>query len=172
MIGNAVPPQLGYVIAKSIHDALCNTETVLAGTQFDAREIKDETVLVGYYKGSSHKQLILKNQLYYVRSDGRKGSMFQSECSVIPKYLLLHNKDAEIFELEEEEPILADASFLKTLGFETSGETYLCFRLKNEKSKDIRDNVVFPVLSNYKWRSYSPYFTTIENLLDDIKHER
>lgn len=171
MIGNAVPPQLGYVIAKSIHDALRNTGTVLAGTQFNAKDIKDETVLVGYYKGSLHKQLILKNQLYYVRSDGRKGSMFQSECSVIPKYLLLHNKNADIYELEDEEPILADASFLKTLGFETSGETYLCFRLKKEKSKEIRDNVVFTVLSNYKWRSYSPYFATIENLLDEIKHE-
>lgn len=115
----------------------------------------------GYYKGEQNKKLILSNKLYYVRSDGRKGSIFKEDCSIIPKYLLLHHIDnAELYELENEEPILADASYLKTLGFDISGDSYLCFRLKDSSPcKGIKDICL-------KCKNiYSPYFSTIKKII-------
>ena len=167
MIGNAVPPRLGKEIAKSILNALDGIEQAHIANHDNHKNRTNETVLVGYYKGDRHKQLILKNLLYYVRSDGRKGSMFKDECSVVPQYLLLHYKqEAEIYELVAEEPILADASFLKTLGFETSGETYLCFRLKSTDPIIIRNLVNCSVRQSFDSSIYVPYFTTIKELLE------
>jgi len=164
MIGNAVPPRLGNEIAKAILYALNHLEVPVSIQQSENK--KDTPILVGYYKGNLHKQLILNNKLYYVRSDGRKGSMFKEDCAIMPKYLLLHHKEsANLYELDSEEPILVDASFLKTLGFETSGETYLCFRLK---STDVVSISHFNAKHfNYDQRNYSPYFTTIENAIDN-----
>ena len=164
MIGNAVPPRLGYEIAKSIFNALDGIEQTYSVRHNNKKE---ETVLVGYYKGEKHKQLIIKNQLYYVRSDGRKGSMFKEECDVMPKYLLLHHKnDAGIYELNAEEPILVDASFLKTLGFITSGEKYLCFQLKCTKPKMICDIVDHSASLHFDTSNYAPYFTTINEIIE------
>ncbi len=166
MIGNAVPPRLGYEIAKSILGALSRPEVVCTFLQEQPKSLIDATVLVGYYKGDWHKQLILKNQLYYVRSDGRKGSVFMDDCSVMPKYLLLHHKDdAELFELDAEEPVLADASYLKTLGFVTYGETYLCFRLKSAEPKNC-DIVDSSTRLNFDTNNYVPYFTKIKEVLE------
>ncbi len=166
MIGNAVPPRLGYVIAKSILNALKHVEVRIT-TQESPKEKLSMSVLVGYYKGAWHKRLILANKLYYVRSDGRKGSMFKEDCSAMPQYLLLHHKDkAEIFELEMDEPILAYASFLKTLGFETSGDTYLCFRLKCTEPKNISDLYSKTTRLIYEQNNYSPYYTTIDKVID------
>lgn len=156
MIGNAVPPKLAFVIAQSITAALSNaqSEEVVAkqSSQIDNR---DACVLVGYYKGENHKRLILENGLYYVRSDGRTGSMFKEDCAIIPRYLLMHHKDdAGFYELDGEEPILADASFLTSLGFDVSGKTYLCFRLKDKKSIDLGTPV-------YEKCGYAPLFTTL-----------
>jgi len=166
MIGNAVPPRLGNEIAKSIINALGHIETTAIVAK-KAEEQVDIPVLVGYYKSDIHKRLILDNKLYYVRSDGRKGSMFKEDCSIIPRYLLLHHKDkAEIYELDAEEPLLADASFLKSLGFETSGETYLCFRLKSAEPIILYDFDENNNHLNYDQKNYSPYFTTIEKVID------
>ena len=166
MIGNAVPPRLGKEIAKSILNAFNGIKQEHTVNCRRHENLINETVLVGYYKGDRHKQLILKNQLYYVRSDGRKGSMFKDECSLMPKYLFLHYKEnVEIYELDTEEPVLANASFLKTLGFETSGETYLCFRLKSAEPIMIRDIVNYSTCLRFDPSDYIPYFTTIKELL-------
>lgn len=157
MIGNAVPPRLGNEIAKSIVRALQGIDLSVGTSKVVATQTATP-VLVGYYKGDWHKQLILKNGLYYVRSDGRPGSMFKEDCSTIPRYLLMHHKsEAEFYELELEDPILADASFLKTLGFPSSGETYLCFRLKDTKSRELGQ-------PKYESSQYAPFFTTLEEL--------
>lgn len=158
MIGNAVPPRLGNVLAKSILAALANLQPSdgigISATPLQPT-ISDACILVGYYKGENHKRLILENGLYYVRSDGRTGSMFKEECAIIPKYLLMHHKDdAGFYELDGEEPILADASFLTSLGFDVSGKTYLCFRIKDKKSIDLGTPV-------YDKRGYAPLFTTL-----------
>ena len=155
MIGNAVPPRLGNEVAKSIICALQGVDSSLTITKQPTVD-KRAPVLVGYYKGYMHKQLILKNCLYYVRSDGRPGSMFKEDCSTIPRYLLLHHKsDAEFYELEHEDPILADASFLKSLGFTVPGEIYLCFRLKDASPKGLGE-------PRYESSRYAPYFTNLE----------
>ena len=92
--------------------------------------------------------------------------MFKDECSLMPKYLFLHYKEnVEIYELDTEEPVLANASFLKTLGFETSGETYLCFRLKSAEPIMIRDIVNYSTCLRFDPSNYIPYFTTIKELL-------
>ena len=167
MIGNAVPPRLGHEIAKSIFNALDGIEQTCIVDHKQHNNINNETVLVGYYKGHEHKRLILKNQLYYVRSDGRKGSMFKDECAIMPHYLLLHYKNvAEIYELNAEEPVLADASFLKTLGFATSGETYLCFQMKSAKPRMICDIVDYSASLHFDTSNYAPYFTTIKEILE------
>lgn len=167
MIGNAVPPRLGKVLAKTILATLANIKAEQSTVFVTKKNVSEACALVGYYKNSTHHSLIIQNLLYYVRSDGRKGSMFKEDCCVMPEYLLLHHKDkAEIFELEADEPILADASFLKTLGFETTGETYLCFRLKSSQSKEIKDLGGLALRPNYDPRNYSPYFTTIDKIIE------
>lgn len=163
MIGNAVPPRLGNEIAKSIQNAFNHLEV---STTVQKHTEEQTSVLVGYYKGDWHKRLILTNMLYYVRSDGRKGSIFKQDCSMTPKYLLLHHGDkADIFELDAEEPVLATGDFLKTLGFDSNGEMYLCFHLKNSKSRTIKElggNIPSP---NYNRDYYAPYFTTLEKII-------
>ena len=71
MIGNAVPPRLGNEIAKSIINALGRIDFASIIPKH-VEHASCALVLVGYYKGNWHKQLILNNKLYYVRSDGRK----------------------------------------------------------------------------------------------------
>ena len=166
MIGNAVPPRLGNVLAKSILAALANLQPVEeignSATLFQPT-LSDACVLVGYCKGENHKRHILENGLYYVRSDERTGAMFKEDCTITPKFLLMHHKyKNEFYELDGEEPILADASFLQSLGFDTSGQTYLCFRLKNRQSIDIGTPI-------YDIRSYAPYFSTLGALVKEIK---
>ena len=93
--------------------------------------------------------------------------MFKEDCSVMPKYLLLHYKNqADIYELEVEEPVLADASFLQTLGYETTGETYLCFRLRSDVPKNINDWNSRARHLIFDQNNYSPYFTTIDKIID------
>ena len=164
MIGNAVPPRLGKEIAKSILNAFNRLE--ISALSKNTEKHKSAIVLVGYCKGDRHRQLILTNKLYYVRSDGRKGSMFKTDCSVMPKYLLLHHKEkAEIYGLDLEEPMLTDATFLRTLGFETTGETYLCFKLESAEARVIDEFNPENSHMKYDQRNYSPYFTTIDKLI-------
>ena len=167
MVGNAVPPRLACVIAKAIFASFENFKVEQSFEAFQKNERCGACTLVGYYKNDMHHDLIVQNLLYYVRSDGRKGSMFKEDCSVIPKYLLLHHEDkVEIFELESEEPVLADANYLKSLGFETTGKTYLCFKLKNSERKNIQDFGGFALCPNFNTKYYSPYFTTIDKIID------
>lgn len=159
MIGNAVPPRLANEIAKSILNAFQHANTAIEAPKRE-NLVQNISVLVGYYKNNDHKRLIINNSLYYVRSDGRAGSLFKEDCSVKPHYLLIHNKNnAEFYELDGEEPVLADASFLNSLGFSTSGRNYLCFRLKDTKPRLLGK-------PHYNSRRYSPYLSTLEELFN------
>ena len=157
MIGNAVPPRLANVLAQSILAALKNIK--IESFESPDKRMVDEYTLVGYFKNAQHHDLVLTNKLYYVRSDGRPGSIFKESCQMIPKFLLLHHKDqAEIYELESEEPALADISYLQSLGFDCHGKAYLIFRLKNE-------NPIKKGKLAYSINSYTPFFTTSKELL-------
>lgn len=54
MVGNAVPTLFAFHIAKSILNA------------FDSKKHTNINVLVGYYKGPRHLDLILSNMMYYI----------------------------------------------------------------------------------------------------------
>lgn len=165
MIGNAVPPRLGKYLAQSILNAFAGEYKERQGTCEPYME-KDACTLVGYYKNDNHYDLILKNLLYYVRSDGRKGSIFKEDCDMMPEYLLLyHNEKADLFELESDEPALANASFLKTLGFDCHGDNYLCFKLKNNKSLTIESLGGIGKHPIYDKNNYTPYFTTLHKII-------
>ena len=83
-----------------------------------------------------------------------------------PKYLLLHHgNNADIFELDAEESVLASGAFLRTLGFDSIGEMYLCFNLKDSMIRRIDElggNLPHP---NYDKNNYAPYFTTLEKVI-------
>ncbi len=164
MIGNAVPPRMAYELAKSIYAAMKDRQEVKSLMRHPNRH--DSNVLVGYYKNEEHYNLILQNRLYFVRSDGRNGSIFKQDCAMTPKYLLLHHgSKADIFELDEEEPVLANGTFLRTLGFHSNGELYLCFNLKNCTICTIEElggNLAHP---NYDKNNFAPYFTTLEKVI-------
>jgi DNA (cytosine-5)-methyltransferase 1 len=164
MIGNAVPPRMACVLARSIDAAMENVQEVKREVHFSNR--LDSSVLVGYYKNEEQYNYVLKNRLYYVRSDGRKGSIFKQDCAMTPRYLLLYHGDkAEIYELDAEEPVLASGAFLRTLGFDSAGEMYLCFNLKDSKGCTIEElggNMGHP---NYDKNNYAPYFTTLEKII-------
>ena len=159
MIGNAVPPRLGRVIAESIKVALHGME-IKCNTEIECDKNAINYVLVGYYKGKHHLKMIIDNLIYYVRSDGRFGSMFKEDCNVIPSYIILHHKEeCHAYRIRKDEPMLADASFLRQLGFDVNGNTYLCFQLDGIKEYDIK-RLIETGEFKYK-RTYIPYFTTI-----------
>lgn len=164
MIGNAVPPRLGKALAVSILSAL--QEIKFGQPVIQKKSPLDECVLVGYFKNAHHHDCIINNRLYYVRSDGRPGSIFKDDCEIMPKYLLLYHKElAEIYELDAEEPILVDSSFLKTVGFDCNGQTYLCFRMKNDKRINISEFGVNRSDIHYVRKNFAPYFTTLNELM-------
>ena len=157
MVGNAVPPRLAKVLAQSILAVLKNTmvEPIILPNRMNL----EECVLVGYFKDAWQHDCIINNKLYYVRSDGRPGSMFKESCEMMPKFLLMHHKEqTEVYELEEEEPALADNTYLQSLGFKCKGNTYLVFRIKDTKPL----NMGKLVYNNY---NYTPYFTTLGKLI-------
>ena len=164
MIGNAVPPMLAKAIAVSIKQALqqvtpkpINTERLI--------DSNNPTVLVGYYKSEEHLQKILERKIYYVRADGRRGSMFPEDCDVIPEYLLLHDAmHSHLYHLVLEDPFLATADFLEKEGFAVHGEHYLCFRLDSEKEIDL--SLLFTTKQQLPYENhYAPYWAKLNDLL-------
>lgn len=168
MIGNAVPPRLGKVLAQSIISALAK-ETLNTYKNQNGVDIESKSTLVGYYKDQDHFNIIQENLIYYVRSDGRAGSIFKEDCEMTPQYLLLHHKnEAHLFELDSEEPVLVDVSFLKKCGFNCSGETYLCFKLKNNRELSTLNLFDKRYSFVYDKFNYAPYFTTIGKIINKI----
>lgn len=165
MIGNAVPPRLGKVLAQSILNCFSQKSATPGYSNLQSCST-DACVLVGYYKSSSHYELIIKNLLYYVRADGRVGSVFRETCEIIPKFLLLHHKDeANLFELDSEEPVLADSSFLKKCGFSCCGDRYLCFRLKRGDILNTQELIGSQCVFAYDRYNYAPLFTTLDKII-------
>lgn len=163
MIGNAVPPRLGYVLANSIINALSNIYPRSQNVVDNAKDKAPVHVLVGYFKSKHHYDMILNNQLYCVRSDGRKGSMYKDEFESSPKFLCLHNREnMKFFELDMDNIFVANDTYLKELGFSVSGKQYLCFKLKNKKELSLQK---LGVPSSYKLpkiKGFAPHIITID----------
>ena len=160
MVGNAVPPLLGKEIALSILNALnkATVKSTLLPTYF----IK-KSVLVGYYKNIQQFDLILKHKLYYIRADGRPGSILPEDLKCRPDYLLLHNTDVgNIYELEDEKPQIVSQHYLANLGFKVSGARYLCFKLNRKMVSTPMAN-----LTNFIKRSakYAPFLCDYDAIL-------
>ena len=164
MIGNAVPVRMAEILATSIKDAI---EKATSERKQQRGEIKPEDrVLVGFYKGYPHWKIITHQGFYYVRADGRKGSMSVEDLQPLPRLLLLHsNGRMQLYELTDSEPKYFGKDYIERLGFQPSGDTYI--------------GVGFDVSSKYKLKSvginkdtlrikqrYAPYLTTIKELIN------
>ena len=167
MIGNAVPPRLGKVLAKSVLSAFCPERHEESKTAVRHSDQNDDKVLVGYYKSDQHLEMIEKNRMYYVRSDGRKGSVFKMDCQVMPRFLMLHHKDnAFFYDMDSEEPTLTDCSYLRSLGFDASGDMYLSFRLLTGEKKRMEDMHGESFKPVFNVNSYHPYFIRLGDLIN------
>lgn len=165
MIGNAVPPRLGKALALSILSCLSGYKDKPV-IEEDDEAAHDPSIIIGYYKNDRHLSLILKNRLYYVRADNRKGAMFNEDCPVAPDYILLYHKERSfMYELDREEPSLTDSSCLRRLGFDAKGERYLCFRLKDGMEKIFRNESGVIMKPYYNERNYAPYVSTVGQLM-------
>lgn len=171
MIGNAVPPRLSRVLAQSINSVLLRNDSNEGFAQPAVKpDRSNELVLVAYYKSENHLKLIERNRLYYVRSDGRQGSIFKSETQVMPRLLLLHHRDNYIlYDLKKEEPILTDNVYLQSLGFETSGSSYLCFILDNAERIRLKDLGADALKNPSTLYPYKPFFIKLKDLINKVK---
>ncbi|MDE6072812.1 MAG: DNA cytosine methyltransferase [Muribaculaceae bacterium] len=151
MVGNAVPPRLAYFIALSIKKSLLTLKI----------KTKSTNLLVGYYKNSRHLDLIIKNQLYYVRTGLTRGALKLPIGIELPKFLILHNKrDFRIFSLSSQNPSYISAKDLRAKGFTPSHSTYLCFNINEEVKDHPLSNIIQPLLDKIT-RKVAPKILTI-----------
>lgn len=126
MVGNAVPPQIGKLLAESL------STTFSKVLQKDVRKESVE-ILVGYYKNDKQYQETLRNRLYYVRTGFRLGAMRWTSGTLAPQYLLLHHgSERHLYMLKRQEPILKTAQELRQMGFCPQGDVYLCFEILDD----------------------------------------
>ena len=143
MVGNAVPPRIGYNIANSISRCFKSHN-------------KNLPVLIGYYKNQEHLDTINQTKLYYVRIGLTKGAIKIPAGIDPPKYLILHNKNnIHYFILESGIPYEIDNITLKHIGFKPKHKTYFAFSI-NCKINDLPiTNSQMNILMN-SMCSYSP----------------
>ncbi|WP_405298662.1 DNA cytosine methyltransferase [Methanobrevibacter sp.] len=133
MVGNAVPPKLSYVLAESIKRCI----------------EKSIHILVGYYKGESHLNMILKNKLYYFPR------LKNTPTSIM--YIYLHHKsNSYIYRVKPNSLSTIDDKTLHNLGFHPTKEKYeyLLIDCLSEISED-ETSQIKKTCSQYK-SSYEP----------------
>lgn len=154
MIGNAVPPRMAFHLANSIKNALGEQATIM-----------DKIVLVGYYKDSKHLNNILKYGIYNIRSDGRRGSIKESDIMSLPEFLVLHHGSKSfIFRLTKTNPFLMDRDSLIKNGYKVSGVEYLCLSLSSTEELKLRD-IVGRDMKLKTLHHYAPYLTTLGEII-------
>lgn len=125
-----------------------------------------DLVLVGYYK-TEQLPIILKNKLYYIPAALGKGSINLVSGFERTKYLLLHhNKDRMLLRLKGEGPKFFPKTALEAMGFTPSGDFYLTFEIESLKPVSEIDPYAY-VLERKGQQSYTPYFTSIEKIIDN-----
>lgn len=125
MVGNAVPPRLGYHIAMSINNA------------FSESKPKTKTYcLIGYYKDDNHLNAIRANRIYNIRCGMSSGDLKIPLGSKIPLFLLLHNgRNRYLFKLDLKEPKTMTKEQLQSMCFDPRHELYTVFSITSEVSQ-------------------------------------
>ena len=131
----------------------------------------DDIILVGYCKvddktGYRQMDVALQQKLYYVPAGLGKGSINLVSGFEHTKYLLLYNHEQRmLLELLGNGPKFFTANTLQEMGFEPSGDYYLGFEIKSEKSIVIEGIDLAALNLREKGKqSFRPYFTTIKEL--------
>lgn len=140
MVGNAVPPKIGEILAKSIISCF---------------NIKNQTkVLIGYVKSLQHLSLIKSNLVYYIRRGNRIGAMNFDNDIEIPDYLFLHGtKENHLFSIKKVPITRVNAKDLKAYNFNPQGQEYWLFTLEKEI---INCNILSRLLDNINDFNKSP----------------
>ena len=127
----------------------------------------EDLVLVGYYK-TEQWEAIVNNRLYYVPAALGKGSINLVSGFEKTKYLLLHHDQNRILvRLKGDGPKFYPKPALEALGFTPSGDFYLGFEIKDFKPvPGIAPNDY--KLERKGQQRYTPYFTTLNNIINNI----
>ena len=162
MIGNAVPVKMAEILAVSIKQTI---EQESKRRKQNRGKIKSsDLVLVGFCKGNPQWKVITHQGFYYVRADGREGSMAIEDFQPLPRLLLLHSyQQVQLFELTGVEPILYGKDYIKRLGFQPSGERYIGIGLDLSLKYDLKSIGIDNNAIEIKKR-FAPYITTFEEL--------
>ncbi len=162
MIGNAVPVRLAKNLALSIKLALEKSTNERLSRRGMIQP--SDKVLVGYYKGKSHWEIISRQGFYYVRADGRIGSMSIENFKPRPRLILLHtNNRVRLFEVTDVDPEYYGKDYLVRLGFSPSGETYLGIGF--DPSFEYNISTLGVTKENLFLKDpYAPYVTTFKEL--------
>ncbi|MCU7549816.1 hypothetical protein OCK74_11860, partial [Chitinophagaceae bacterium LB-8] len=136
--------------------------------------IPDETyVLVGFYKGVSHLDWILQNNLYNVRIGDVKGSLRLGLEKLNAKYLLLHSygetKTSKLFKLSDKGPrILSKQEMMEKNYPDPRNDFYLVFDIISEAEMEFAGmNWDITKLPNYTYgrNSSIPFAVSIVDLM-------
>lgn len=133
-------------------------------------------VLVAYYKNREHLEWILKNKLYNVRTDFRRGALKLSHETVSARYLLLHGEGSLhtdlIFELAPDGPRVLSKEYLQKKKYPSGNirPYYIGYTLQSSVSVcDKFDNIKWNItqLPGYHSgrNSALPFSVTLEQLM-------
>lgn len=133
-------------------------------------------VLVAYYRDLAHYEWILKNQLYNLRTDYRRGALKLSPQTIRANYLLLHGKGTIhsnlIFRLDPEGPTIISQTYLEEKKYpsDTVHPNYLGYSLQtsypiNHEFNDAKWDIT--KLEGYRSgrNSAIPFVVTLEQLM-------
>lgn len=134
------------------------------------KEYPNDMILVGYVKNDIVRQQHLDAALYYVRAGFSKGSMYLKSGFEASKYLLLHNGyegKRWLYKLDENGPrIISGKDLSQKYGFDTTEPYYMAFGILSKKGEIHLEGVNIETIQLPHGNAiYSPYFTTIEELL-------
>lgn len=151
-----------------------NRASKLKELELSEKEVKDllpieqELVLVGYFNGAQHLSEIQKNQLYFVRTGFRPGSIKLVSGFEDCKYLFIHHKQEKyLFRLKGERPRMFTGEQLAQKGFANNKpeEQYLGFKLDDQTPIQIEDiKLSDAIISGIGNRTADSYFTTLKEL--------
>lgn len=168
MIGNAVPVKMAEIIATSIKNTI---EESRSNRRLRRGDIKPkDRVLVGYYKDDSQWKNIIHQGFYFVRTDGRKGSIALEDLNPLPRLLLLHSgRKVHLFELIERRPMTYDSDHINRLGFKPLGQQYIAVGFESSFTYEL-DSVGIDIDTIRFKKKYAPYITTLNKLTHGTTH--